>query len=111
VRVPKHQHKLIIGAGGKTIREIIKETGAKIKIPPGDDDDEEVVIEGSPEAVYQAAERVTKATMFQERVRDTLIPSLWCAVLTWEWVCACACAWDTGQRWRWRRKRPRPSEA
>jgi hypothetical protein len=69
VRVPKHQHKLIIGAGGKTIREIIKETGAKIKIPPGDEDDEEVVIEGSPEAVDQAAERVTKATMFQERVR------------------------------------------
>lgn len=108
MKVPKHQHKLIIGAGGKTIREIIKDTGAKIKIPPGDDDDEEVVIEGSPEAVDQAAERVTKATMFQERVRDThsLRPS-GDAVLTWN---GARVVWVTGQRWRWRRKRPRPSE-
>lgn len=70
MRVPKHQHKVVIGAGGKNIREIIKEFNVRIRIPPEHEEDDAIVIEGQPEGVDKAAERVTQIARLQEqRVR------------------------------------------
>jgi len=67
LRVPKQQHRLVIGAGGKNVREISKETGARVRVPPEHEDDDAIIIEGSPEAVDKAAERVTRTiTRLQE---------------------------------------------
>lgn len=37
VQVPKSQHKYVTGPRGKTIAEILQETGVSVEMPPNDD--------------------------------------------------------------------------
>lgn len=96
LRIPKEQHKLVVGLKGKTIRDITRNTGTvtepgsircilsytmkniffvdaqigvKIKVPQPDEDDDVIVILGNPGDVDRAAKKITSITMSQRTGR------------------------------------------
>lgn len=72
-------HRHIIGAKGQNIRDIKTETGAQINVPSDDSASSEIRVEGTPEAVKAASERleVLVARLANERNIDLIIPQQW----------------------------------
>jgi hypothetical protein len=51
VKVPKELHGKVIGKGAATLKDIESDYGVRLIVPKRDDASDQVVIEGTPEAV------------------------------------------------------------
>jgi len=60
--LPKEQHKLLIGKGGKTINEIRDETNVQIFVPKADDSDNTILLKGETDDITEAIKRINVVT-------------------------------------------------
>lgn len=58
IKVPKKQHRLIIGPKGSVLNEIMQKSGCIVDVPLANDENEEVVIRG-PENMLTFALQLT----------------------------------------------------
>eukprot|EP01132_Coremiostelium_polycephalum_P009877 gene9877-12117_t len=56
--IPKDKHKLIIGAGGKTINRLREEFNVKITIPPSGSPDSDISIQGESESISKVTKEI-----------------------------------------------------
>jgi rRNA processing protein Krr1/Pno1 len=62
VDIPKEKHRLIIGVGGKTIKELTSKWEVRIKVPLTDSPDTKIIVSGSAQDVDEVAERIRRLT-------------------------------------------------
>lgn len=60
VPVPKKKRGLLIGPGGSTRRALENELKVKIRVPRADSESEEITVEGLPENIQKAKEKIVK---------------------------------------------------
>lgn len=69
IDIPKVFHPFIMGPFGKTLEAIMKETGAKVNVPPQSVNKDEISITGDRNSVKAAKDRVS--AIYQDKVSKT----------------------------------------